>query len=403
MSDNVQLPPTGTGTADVVAATDQLAGGEHVQLMGLIPGPANTAATERIGGDAANGLDVDVTRLPALVAGTANIGDVDVLTVPAPLSTTGGGTEATALRVTVASDSTGALTVKQATAANLKVEASNAGTFTVQDSEKVTDNVGFTDGTTKVQPVGFIFDEVAGTALTENDAAAARIDSKRAQVLVIEDATTRGQRASVSAGGAVKVDASTVAVPVTDNAGSLTVDGTVTASNTAGDIAHDGVNSGNPVQIGVEAIAHGTNPTAVASADRTKLYANRAGIQFVIGGHPNVVTQRTTFTAAQTNATLTGTVNAGTKHVVTAIQVTLDNASTVFPSVLIGFGATTTPTTTQVLAAHGGVPAGGGFSRGDGSGILGIGADGEEVRITTVGVATGNGVEVVVTYYAIES
>lgn len=47
----------------------------------------------------------------ALPAGTNNIGDVDVLTVPAPLSTTGGGTEATALRVTVASDSTGVLSV----------------------------------------------------------------------------------------------------------------------------------------------------------------------------------------------------------------------------------------------------------------------------------------------------
>ena len=34
-------------------------------------------------GDATNGLDVDVTRLPALPAGTNNIGDVDVLTVPA--------------------------------------------------------------------------------------------------------------------------------------------------------------------------------------------------------------------------------------------------------------------------------------------------------------------------------
>lgn len=40
-------------------------------------------------------------------------GDVqaDVLTVPAPLSTTGGGTEATALRVTLASDSTGVVSV----------------------------------------------------------------------------------------------------------------------------------------------------------------------------------------------------------------------------------------------------------------------------------------------------
>lgn len=46
-----------------------------------------------------------------LAAGTNNIGDVDVLTVPAPLSTTGGGLEATALRVTIASDSTGVLSV----------------------------------------------------------------------------------------------------------------------------------------------------------------------------------------------------------------------------------------------------------------------------------------------------
>lgn len=41
-----------------------------------------TAAGALIGGDASNGLDVDVTRLPALPAGTNNIGDVDVLTLP---------------------------------------------------------------------------------------------------------------------------------------------------------------------------------------------------------------------------------------------------------------------------------------------------------------------------------
>jgi hypothetical protein len=117
----------------------------------------------------------------------------------------------------------------------------NAGTFAVQDSQKVADNAPFTDGTTLVLPVGFVFDEVAGTALTENDAAAARIDSKRAQVGVIEDATTRGQRAAVSAANALKVDGSAVTqpvsgtvtanagtgpFPVSDNAGSLTVDAT---------------------------------------------------------------------------------------------------------------------------------------------------------------------------------
>lgn len=90
----------------------------------------------------------------------------------------------------------------------------NAGTFAIQDSEKVVDNAAFTDGTTKVQPAGFIFDEVAGTALTENDAAAARIDSKRAQVAVIEDETTRGRRVTVTAANALKVDGSAVTQPV---------------------------------------------------------------------------------------------------------------------------------------------------------------------------------------------
>src|SRR3954466_13940086 len=92
---------TKVDTRTVGAGTD-----EHRQV--IVIGDPVTAANVA-SADAANGLDVDVPRLPALVAGTANIGDVDVLTVPAPLSTTGGGTEATALRVTVATDSTGVL------------------------------------------------------------------------------------------------------------------------------------------------------------------------------------------------------------------------------------------------------------------------------------------------------
>jgi hypothetical protein len=71
---------------------------------------------------------------------------------------------------------------------------------------EVVDNAAFTDGTTRVLPAGFILDETAGTALTENDAAAARIDSKRAIVNVLEDATTRGQRAAVSSVGSLAVD-----------------------------------------------------------------------------------------------------------------------------------------------------------------------------------------------------
>jgi hypothetical protein len=83
----------------------------------------------------------------------------------------------------------------------------------------IVDNAGFTDGTSKIFPVGLIFDEVAGTALTENDVAAARIDAKRATVTTLEDATTRGQRAAVSAAGALKVDNSAVTQPVSGTVG----------------------------------------------------------------------------------------------------------------------------------------------------------------------------------------
>jgi len=68
------------------------------------------------------------------------------------------------------------------------------------------DNAGFTDGTTKVQPAGYVFDEVAGTALTENDAGAARMDSKRAQIVTIEDSSVRGRRVEVNISNALSVN-----------------------------------------------------------------------------------------------------------------------------------------------------------------------------------------------------
>lgn len=70
---------TGTVTVDSELTTkdfDSGAGTENVAVTGLVvPASGGSAA---ITGDAANGLDVDVTRLPALVAGTAVIGKVGI-------------------------------------------------------------------------------------------------------------------------------------------------------------------------------------------------------------------------------------------------------------------------------------------------------------------------------------
>lgn len=217
MADNVTIPTTGAGDATPKVATDQLAGGEHVQIVKIMDATA----------DGSN-------RLIVSAAGAAKV-DGSAVTQPVSI----------------------------------------AASVVVTDSQVVTDNAAFTDGTTKVFMGGFIFDEVAGTALTENDAAAARIDSKRSLVGVIEDATTRGQRAAVSAGGALKVDGSAVtqpvsvaaALPVTDNAGSLTVDapvgtpvfvrlsdGTSAVTVTAGRLVVDG--SGVTQPVSVAAVVH---------------------------------------------------------------------------------------------------------------------------------------------------
>lgn len=108
----------------------------------------NGTTWDRMRGDTTNGLDVDVTRLPTL----ANVTTVATLT-----------------------------------------NITNWG--------NIVDNALFSDSTTRISMSGYVFDETAGTALTENDGAAARIDSKRSQVHVLEDATTRGQRQSVNTSG----------------------------------------------------------------------------------------------------------------------------------------------------------------------------------------------------------
>ena len=173
----------------------------------------------------------------------------------------------------------------------------------------------------------------------------------------------------------------------------------MTGAPVVGNADHGAVDSGAPVKVGYKAIAHGSNPSAVDTGDRTDGYANRAGIPFHIGGHPNIITVEADG-GGQTNVAVV-TQGSGGKIVVTQVQFTCDNANTVDVGFRVGFGAATTPTTTGVVASHPGVAPGSGISRGDGSGILGIGADGEDLRITSE-AATGGSARVLVSYYTIE-
>jgi len=173
--------------------------------------------------------------------------------------------------------------------------------------------------------------------------------------------------------------------------------------------AHDASATGiNPILNGLFAVAHGSDPTAVAADDLVRWVANRDGVPFTIGGHPNVQTVEYLATTAQTNDAIV-TVSAGAKIVVTHVQVLVDEATTVGVAVRIGFGASTLATlptdgntATGILVSHAGAIPGGGLNKGDGNGILGIGADDEDLRITCE-AATSGALRVVVSYYTVDS
>ncbi len=100
-------------------------------------------------------------------------------------------------------------------------------------------------------------------------------------------------------------------VHVDDNGSSLTTD-------TAGDVAHDAVDSGNPLKIGGQ--ARTTNPTPVANADRVNAMYDSLGRQVVVLSHVReLVVQGTVTLTTTTETTVLAAGAAGVFHDVTAI------------------------------------------------------------------------------------
>lgn len=173
-------------------------------------------------------------------------------------------------------------------------------------------------------------------------------------------------------------------------------------------LSHDAIDSGFLVGLGARAIAHGTNPTAVAAADRSTLYTNRAGVLWTIAGHPNLITREATWTdsdGAQTNTTLVD-VSAGTKIVVTSAIATCDAANGNATAVRLGFGASlpaaSTTGTNGIVLTHGGIAPGSGVGDGEGAAVIGIGGDGEDLKYTAEDPTSGD-CRLVVKYFTIES
>lgn len=174
------------------------------------------------------------------------------------------------------------------------------------------------------------------------------------------------------------------------------------------DPAHDAADSGTGPKLTVKAVALGANPTGVAAGDRTDAYGIRSGQPLVLAGHPNIITREAQVEdadGAQTNAAII-TVSGGTMIVVTMIEASCDAANTSAINIAVGFGASALPSrahggTSGILFAFDGVPPGGGKVKGSGAGIIGIGADGEDLRLTMEDPAGGS-CSVIVTYFTVE-
>lgn len=211
--------------------------------------------------------------------------------------------------------------------------------------------------------------------------------------------------------GAGTQTGSMVGLAVAASGGGVPIQGTAAEGlEMQGSVAHDAVDAGNPLLMGYRAIAYGTNPTAVAAADRTVGFANRAGVPFVLGGHPNIITKTALVVAAdgaQTGTAL-ATVSSGAKVVVTRASVKCSADNSVKPDFRLVFDTDSTlaaASTTGVageIVAFNDIPAGGGFVEGDGAGMLGVGADDEDLRYS-LGAPTSGSCNISVSYYTIES
>ena len=373
---------------------------DRIRLFGIRGGVDNTLLNVGVGGDTIASDDIGGIKFQrvkmVLGADGTNAGDV-ALTNPMPITPA-----ASSLPV---NDAGGTLTVDGTVTAN-----AGSGNFNVTPAAG---SIPVTDAGSSLTVDGTITAN-AGSGTFAMTPAAGSIPVTDAGGSLTIDGTVTADAGS----GTFSVTPAAGSIPVTDAGGTLTVDGTITANagsgnftvtpaggslhvNAAGDVAHDSPDAGEPVKVGGRAIAHGANPTAVAADDRSNWYFNRAGIPFILGGHPNIITLETAAAAAFTDAAVV-TVAGGQKIVVTQAQMVADNANTVDVGFRLGFGTAATPTTTGVVLTHPGVAAGSGVSRGDGSGIIGIGADGEDLRLTNEVPTTGS-IRILVDYFTVES
>jgi hypothetical protein len=410
MADNVAIT-AGSGTN---IATDDIAG-VHYQRMKLVDGTLDATTAIAAGGgveagalrvtvasdstgvlsvddngstisidDGGSSITVDGSVTASLASGTNNIGDVDVLTVPAPLNVTGTGTESSALRVTIATDSTGVLSVDD-NGASLTVDgtvaSTQSGTWSIRNQDgsgnNLTSALRGSERALSVQLVDGSGNQVTsfggGTQYTEdgasaggetgtvflgvrNDAAASKTSADGDFSAIATDSAGRVGIADL--GGSVTVDGFTTVggaayVRLTDGTNTVSVNANGGLEVTGG-VPHDSVDSGNPLKLGAKAEASVTAITNVADADRTDVYADINGVLITKDHVPygDIIVTRVTDTGGTSTAFSAFGATASQRNYITTI--TVYNSSTTNGYVDLRDGAAGTVIYTIPLPALGG-------------------------------------------------
>jgi len=189
---------------------------------------------------------------------------------------------------TVTATGSGNFTVVQPTGTNLHVvcDSGCGGAATFADDDP------FTFGTTSIGNVGFVFDDAAPNAVTENSAAAARISSRREIYTQLRDAAGNERGANVSAGNALhtnlaEVAGNTISTGVgasgtgTQRVAAIIHDGTDTALVNAGGELNVVLNSGSSVTGVGSLLANGFDTSAIKTEDSP--HATVAAGVYVLG------------------------------------------------------------------------------------------------------------------------
>lgn len=310
-----------------------------------VDGTVGISGTVTVGSHAVT----NVGTFAVQVDGTALTRLTDIETNTDSLAVVGGGTEATALRVTIANDSTGVVSIDDnggsitvdgtvAVSGTVTVGShavTNAGTFAVQvdgdaltalqliDDAIYTDDGAWTGDSSKHMLAGGIYQSTPQT-VTDGKTAPLQVNSNGSLIVEPTNGYVVGTAGTASTQVVtVQGIASGVAIPISDNGGSLTVDGTVAVSGT--------------VTVGSHAVTNaGTFATQIDGTALTRLTDIETNTNFgaVVGGGTEATALRVTIANDSTGVvsiddnggsiTVDGTVTANLSATDNAVLDTID-------------------------------------------------------------------------------